>query len=123
MSTKSAIAHGRNFHLYHEPFDEDYVYLELEGAKFEASSPSANRIRALIGIDNLAPGGEPDALVLLDVSEGALEIFDAQRLSDDHRVKRNAHHSWLLRAVGVKRVELIDHGAKILLAGVAFSDK
>src|ERR671923_711816 len=37
MSTKSTIAHGRNFHLYHEAFDEDYVYLELEGAKFEAS--------------------------------------------------------------------------------------
>ena len=37
MSTKSTIAHGRNFHLYHEAFDEDYVYLELEGTKFEAS--------------------------------------------------------------------------------------
>jgi hypothetical protein len=37
MSTKSTIAYGRNFHLYHEALDEDYVYLELEGAKFEAS--------------------------------------------------------------------------------------
>src|SRR5262249_1568973 len=37
MSTKSPIAHGRNFHLYHEALDEDYVYLELEGTKFEAS--------------------------------------------------------------------------------------
>jgi hypothetical protein len=37
MSTKSTIAYGRNFHLYHEAFDEDYVYLELEGTKFEAS--------------------------------------------------------------------------------------
>jgi hypothetical protein len=37
MSTKSTIAHGRNFHLYHEAFDEDYVYLELEGTKFEAA--------------------------------------------------------------------------------------
>src|SRR5262249_45060058 len=37
MSTKSTIAHGRNFHLYHEALDEDYVYLELEGTKFEAS--------------------------------------------------------------------------------------
>src|SRR5262245_11226145 len=34
MSTKSTIAHGRSFHLYHEVFDEDYVYLELEEAKF-----------------------------------------------------------------------------------------
>src|SRR5262249_57387848 len=37
MSTKSTIAHGGNFHLYHEALDEDYVYLELEGTKFEAS--------------------------------------------------------------------------------------
>jgi hypothetical protein len=37
MSTKATIAYGRNFHLYHEASDEDYVYLELEGAKFEAS--------------------------------------------------------------------------------------
>jgi hypothetical protein len=37
MSTKATIAYGRNFHLYHEAFDEDYVYLELEGANFEAS--------------------------------------------------------------------------------------
>jgi len=37
MSTKVTIAHGPNFHLYHEVLDEDYVYLELEGAQFEAS--------------------------------------------------------------------------------------
>jgi hypothetical protein len=36
MSTKATIAHGPNFHLYHEAFDEDHVYLELEGAQFEA---------------------------------------------------------------------------------------
>jgi hypothetical protein len=37
MSTKSTIAYGRNFHLYREALDEDYIYLELEGTKFEAS--------------------------------------------------------------------------------------
>jgi hypothetical protein len=37
MSTKATIAYDCNFHLYHEAFDEDYVYLGLEGAKFEAS--------------------------------------------------------------------------------------
>ena len=36
MSTKVTIAHGPNFHLYHEVLDEDYVYLELEGTQFEA---------------------------------------------------------------------------------------
>lgn len=37
MSTKSTIAYGANFHLYHEALDEDYVYLQLEGVQFEAS--------------------------------------------------------------------------------------
>jgi hypothetical protein len=37
MSAKATIAYGPNFHLYHEGLDEDYVYLELEGTKFEAS--------------------------------------------------------------------------------------
>ena len=37
MSTKSSIAHGSNFHLYSEIFDDAHVYLELEGVKFEAS--------------------------------------------------------------------------------------
>lgn len=36
MSTKSTIADGNNFHLYHEALHEDYVYLELEGVQFEA---------------------------------------------------------------------------------------
>jgi hypothetical protein len=47
MSTKSTIAYGRNFHLYHEALDEDYVYLELEGTKFEASY---NRVKLLTKI-------------------------------------------------------------------------
>lgn len=37
MSTKSTLAHGPNFHFYSEAFDDDYVYLELEGAQFEAA--------------------------------------------------------------------------------------
>jgi len=36
MSTKSSIAYGDNFHLYHEVWDDDHVYLELETTHFEA---------------------------------------------------------------------------------------
>jgi hypothetical protein len=35
MSTKSSLAHGSGFHLYHECFEQDNVYLELEKAHFE----------------------------------------------------------------------------------------
>lgn len=37
MSTKATIAHGKNFHFYHEALDDRYVYLELEDVPFEAS--------------------------------------------------------------------------------------
>ncbi len=37
MSTKATIAHGPGFHFYHDLFDEDHVYLEVEGTQFEAS--------------------------------------------------------------------------------------
>jgi hypothetical protein len=36
MSTKATIAHGSNFHFYHEALDYNHVYLELEGMEFEA---------------------------------------------------------------------------------------
>lgn len=36
MSTKSTLAHGKEFHLYHEVLDGDHVYLELETTHFEA---------------------------------------------------------------------------------------
>jgi hypothetical protein len=37
MSTKSTIAYGPTFHLYHDLVDERYVTLELEGVPFHAS--------------------------------------------------------------------------------------
>ena len=37
MSTKATIAHGPDFHLYHEMGDENHVYLEVAGTQFEAS--------------------------------------------------------------------------------------
>ena len=47
MSTKATIAHGPNFHLYHEVFDEDNVYFELEGTQFEAGN---NRVMVPIPV-------------------------------------------------------------------------
>jgi len=36
MSTKATIAHGDQFHFYHEVLDDDHVYLELKTTQFEA---------------------------------------------------------------------------------------
>ena len=37
MSTKCSLTHGPGFHLYREAFDDDNVYLEVEGTHFEAA--------------------------------------------------------------------------------------
>ncbi len=40
MSTKATVAYGPNFHLYKEVLSENFIYLELEGVSFEASTSS-----------------------------------------------------------------------------------
>jgi hypothetical protein len=40
-------------------------------------------ISALVGVDDFTARSEPDALVLLNMGESPLQIFDAQRLPDD----------------------------------------
>ncbi len=37
MSTKTTLAYGDTFHFYQEVLDEHYVYLELQGVKYEAN--------------------------------------------------------------------------------------
>ena len=40
MSTKISIAHGADFHLYSESFDEEHVFLRLDNAYYQASPGS-----------------------------------------------------------------------------------
>jgi len=37
MSTRATLSHGPNFHLFEEVFDDEHVYLELQGTEFEAT--------------------------------------------------------------------------------------
>ncbi len=37
MSTKTTLAYGDTFHFYQEVLDEHYVYLELQGVKYDAN--------------------------------------------------------------------------------------
>ena len=47
MSTKSTIACGEKFHLYHEVFESEFVYLGLEDVNYEILS---NEIRLEIPV-------------------------------------------------------------------------
>ncbi len=37
MSTKETVAHGDNFHLYREVFDDSFIYLQMRDVQFEVS--------------------------------------------------------------------------------------
>lgn len=81
MSTKTTIAHGPNFHLYHEALDEDYVYLELEGTQFEAGS---NRVMVPIPVHvweviRQYPGID---LKYADKTDAELRQYVAQEVDD-----------------------------------------
>lgn len=81
MSTKATIAHGENFHFYHECFDDDHVYLQLEGVNFEAS---AGHVTVAIPVDVwetircLAPA----RLKLVNVSDGELHSIVEQQVDE-----------------------------------------
>lgn len=85
MSTKSTIAYGPNFHLYHEVLDEDYVHLELEGVQFEAGY---NRVMVPIPIHvweviRHYPGIELDHA---DRTDAEIRQYVEQQV--DERIKR-----------------------------------
>ena len=46
----------------------------------------AYRVHTLIGVDDLADSGEPDALMFFHVGDRLLQVFDSERLADEHRV-------------------------------------
>jgi hypothetical protein len=50
------------------------------------NSRLTNRMSPLVGVDDLTARGKPNAVMFFDVGDGALQIFNAQRLADDHRM-------------------------------------
>ena len=77
MFTKTTLAYGNTFHFYQEALDEDYVYLELQGVKYEANY---NRVMVPIpihiwevirklGAANLSLISKSDEELLIDVEK------------------------------------------------------
>src|SRR5258708_40300165 len=71
MSTKSTIAHGENFHFYHEIFEEDVLYLTLQGVEFTAQPSDAATVAAR--------GREVADLLLRGLQEGVLAEQEQER--------------------------------------------
>jgi hypothetical protein len=85
MSTKSTIAHGTNFHFYHEALDDDYVYLRLEGVDYEVSY---GRITVPIPIhiwETIRHLGEAQLELVNQTDEDLLKMVEE---SVDERIER-----------------------------------
>src|SRR5262249_61726114 len=81
----------------------------LMGFAYRSTHPTTASGHTLIGVNDFGPRCEPHALMFLHVGDGALQIFYTQWLARDTRLQRNAHDPGLLTAVGIKRIQLVDH--------------
>lgn len=85
MSTKSSIAYGPDFHLYHEMMEDGAVYLQIEGQAFEAS-PGEVTVRIPIAVwEHIRQfkGFHPEHHTLSDT-----QILDKVTAEVDHRIQR-----------------------------------
>src|SRR6202165_2940165 len=77
----------------------------------------------LVCFRNLTPSREPHALMLLNMSDCLLKVFDPQGLSNQERMKRNSHEARNLIALLIERVELNNHRSEVVFAGVALPNE
>jgi hypothetical protein len=110
MSTKATIAHGKAFHFYHECFDDDHVYLEIEGTEFEAGY---NRVMVPIPIHIWEiireRGGADISLAPLTDAElnACVEKEVDHRIAEYERITKEGGQTWFLFGVDRPRDEQI----------------
>jgi len=84
MSTKCSLAYGENFHLYHECFDNDNVYLRLINSAFQVDRDNVTVTIPIYIWETIRHFGEPD-LSKANLSDA--EIFDLVTSKVDERIK------------------------------------
>jgi hypothetical protein len=103
MSTKSTVAHGRDFHFYHEALDEDNVYLEMENVEFEAGYRRV-MVRIPIDIWEVIRHTAPARLDLADSSdEELLRMVESQvdeRIAEYEQAKGDSQQEALVSLFG-----------------------
>lgn len=103
MSTKSTIAHGKEFHFYHEALDEDNVYLELENVEFEAGY---QRVTVQIPVDiwEVIRHTAPARLDLVESSDEELrqmvESRVDERIAEYERARGDSRQEALISLCG-----------------------
>lgn len=97
VSTKSTIAYGPDFHLYHEMMEDDAVYLQIEGQEFKAT-PDKVTLKIPVAVwEHIRQfkGFHPDYHLLDDQ-----QILDTATQAVEHRIQRyleadERHRGWI----------------------------
>lgn len=84
MSTKSSLAYGENFHLYHECLDYDNVYLRLTKTPFQVENDNVTVIIPIHIWETIRHYGEPD-LSFCDLTDA--DILDKVTKEVNERVE------------------------------------
>ena len=71
MSTRATLSYGSTFHLFEEVFDEEHVYLEREGADFEAA-PGRILVKIPLAVWEMVRAHSPYDVSLADLDDDAL---------------------------------------------------
>src|SRR3712207_4620732 len=93
MTIKTTLAYGRNFHFYQEGLSNNYVYLELEDAPYDAGY---RRIMVAIPIDiweAIRPLGSARLELAASSDEELLEIVKTkveERITMYHRIRSSS---------------------------------
>ena len=100
MSTKSSIKWGQSFHLYHECFDDENVYLQLDDVPFEVSNRSVTVTIPLAIWEYIRHGGAPDFTI---ANLSAKELRKVVETEVDERIERynKADKKGLMAVVGL----------------------
>lgn len=81
MSTKSTLAYGDNFHLYRECFDDENVYLELNGLHFE-TTPGSAMVQIPLVVWEVIRGYSPADFSLVDKTDEELRSLAESYVQD-----------------------------------------
>jgi hypothetical protein len=107
MAIKTSLAYGKNFHFYQEAYNNNYVYLELEDAPYDAGYRRVmiaipidvwETIRGLGGANlDLVNATDEELIRLIEKSVAErIAQYEAARVSDPEAAERQRFHDSLI---------------------------
>ena len=101
MSTKSTTTYGKNFHLYREALDDDFIYLELDNIEFEASKNSV-KIAIPVHIWEHIRQYKAVNLSLVDKSDEEIKAYVEKKVNKRIKEYRKENNKFLALAGSVQ---------------------